>query len=253
MAYANNDGVKIYYEVVGKGPPLLLHHPFACDHTSWSRPDENWVEALQDDFTLIIMDARGHGFSDKPHSPEDYQLVKMASDVVAVLDDLQSEKAHFLGYSMGGVTGFGLACHFPERFNSFVLGGANPEDDIGEPNPFIPFLKQGPEAFIGMIERMSGRPISPWWKKILLVADYEAWTALQEEASIEVCGMEAMLPSVKVPTLIYAGDEDFGYDGAKRASELMPNATFLSLHGDHLTPYLSEVMPHTKKLVQDVG
>jgi pimeloyl-ACP methyl ester carboxylesterase len=252
MVYANNDGVKIYYEVVGEGPPLLLHHPFACDHTAWSNPEENWVEALQDDFTLIIIDARGHGVSDKPHNPEDYMLMKQVSDVIAVLDDLHLDKVHFLGYSMGGGIGFGLACHAPERFHSFVLGGASAEDDpTDEPNPMLPFFKQGPEAVIGMIEGMSGRPISVTWNNILLRSDYEAFSAMLETK--EQCGMEAMLPSVEVPCLIYAGDEDLGYAGAKHASELMPNAIFLLLHGNHTTPYLSEALPRIKKFLQEVG
>lgn len=254
MAYANNNGVKIYYEVIGDGQPLLMHHAFATDHTAWSNPDENWVAALKDDFSLILMDARGHGLSDKPHKPEDYQLMKQVSDVIAVLDHLHLKKVHFLGYSMGGGIGFGLACHFQGRFKSFVLGGANAEDSPpGEVNPFVPYLEQGPEAFIGMIEEMSGKPISPTWKRILQAGDYEAWTAMQIEAGKEVCGMEAMLPSVRVPTLIYIGDKDFGFAGAKHASELMPNATFVMLHGIHTDPYLKQAMPHIKRFLREAG
>jgi hypothetical protein len=53
--------------------------------------------------------------------------------------------------------------------------------------------------------------------------------------------------------LIYAGDEDSGFSGAKRASELMPNATFLPLKGIHTTPYLDQALPQIKKFLQEVG
>lgn len=252
VTIANNNGVKIYYDVIGKGPPLLLHHAFATDHTGWSNPDENWVAALKEDFTLILMDARGHGESDKFHKPEDYLAIKQASDVIAILDDLHLKKAHFLGYSMGGGVGFGLACYFQERFYSFVLGGSSAEDDTStEPNPILPFFRQGAQATIEMIEGMSNRPISERWKNILQKSDFEALSACLE--SKEKLCMETLLPSVKVPTMIYVGDKDFAYEGAKRASELIPNGVFLPLQGDHMTPYLEQAIPHIKKFLKELG
>jgi pimeloyl-ACP methyl ester carboxylesterase len=248
VAYANNDGIRIYYEVIGKGQPLLLHHAFGWDHTYWSNQDENWVEALQNDCSLILMDARGHGASDKPHDPKEYQLSKLVSDVIAVLDDLDIERVHFLGYSMGGRVGFGLACYATQRFFSFVLGGTGAADDLTEePHPWIPIYRQGSEAVIHMIEEMGNKPVSPSRRKILQSNDYEALTAMLELK--ERCGLETILPSISVPALIYAGDKDPAYSDAKRASELMPNATFLSLHGDHLTSYLPSAMPLIKRFV----
>jgi len=61
---------------------------------------------LKDDYQLILIDARGHGASDKPHDPEAYRTETMVADVVSVLNDLNIEKAHFLGYSMGGQIGW---------------------------------------------------------------------------------------------------------------------------------------------------
>lgn len=252
MPYANNNGVKIYYDVVGKGPPLLIHHGFSGDHTAWSDTEENWVDAIKDDFSLILMDARGHGLSDKFYNPDDYLTGKQASDVIAVLDDLHLKKVNFLGYSMGGGIGFYLACYFPERFISFVLGGSNAEDDTStEPNPMLPYFKKGPQATIELIEEMSNRPISECWKSILLKSDFEALSTMLETK--EQLGLEAMLPSVKIPILIYVGDIDHAYEGAKRASELMPNATLLTLHGNHMTPYLEKALPHIRKFLKNVG
>ncbi len=254
MPYADNGGIRIYYEVVGKGQPLILHHGFSLDHTGWSdtNKDWDWVGALQNDFTLILMDSRGHGASDKPHDPMEYQGMKQASDVIAVLDDLGLEKAHFLGYSMGGGIGFVLACYMPERFHSFVLGGANAEDQFSdEPNPMIPVFKQGSEAVIALFEQLMNGPLPSRWRTTLLANDNEALIACLELN--ERMGMEEILPTVNLPCLIYVGNEDLSYKGAKRASELMPHATFISLHGGHMTPYLPLVLPHIRKFLKKAG
>ena len=252
MPYANNGGIKIYYEVVGKGQPLVLHHGFTLDHTSWSDVSKewDWAGALKDNFTLILMDSRGHGASDKPHDPMEYQGMKQASDVIAVLDDLGLAKAHFLGYSMGGGIGFVLACYMPQRFYSFVLGGASAEDS-NVPNPLIPIFKQGPDAVIALFEGSMNGPLPPNWRDTLLANDYEALITCAEFN--ERMGMEAILPSVNVPCLIFAGDEDGIYNGAKRASELIPNATFISLHGGHMTPYMPLILPSVRKFLKKAG
>jgi len=167
-----------------------------------------------------------------------------------VLDDLGLAKAHFLGYSMGGGIGFVLACYMPQRFYSFVLGGASAEDS-NVPNPLIPIFKQGPDAVIALFEGSMNGPLPPNWRDTLLANDYEALITCAEFN--ERMGMEAILPSVNVPCLIFAGDEDGIYNGAKRASELIPNATFISLHGGHMTPYMPLILPSVRKFLKKAG
>jgi pimeloyl-ACP methyl ester carboxylesterase len=133
MPYCDNEGVSIYYEVEGEGPPLVLLHGLSGSLELWR--DAGYVEALKDDYQIILIDARGHGKSDKPHDPEAYRLDLMVADVVAVLDDLQLGKAHFLGFSMGGLIGWGIAKHTPERFHSLLI-----QDNpcmISTPTPFL--------------------------------------------------------------------------------------------------------------------
>jgi pimeloyl-ACP methyl ester carboxylesterase len=85
-----------------------------------------YVDSLKKDYRLIPMDIRGHGGSDKPHDPEAYKFKLLAADVVAVMDDAKISKAHYLGYSLGGLIAFGLAKYSPKRFHSFIIGGAHP-------------------------------------------------------------------------------------------------------------------------------
>ncbi len=112
MPQANNDGLSIHYEVEGEGPPLVMHHGSFGSLDDWR--DFGYSDALKDRHQLILMDSRGHGKSGKPHDPAMYGLASRASDVIAVLDDLGSRKADFMGYSMGGWIGFGLAKYGPQ-------------------------------------------------------------------------------------------------------------------------------------------
>ncbi len=85
MPYATNDGVRISYEREGSGPPIVLQHGFTRSLEGWR--DSGYVAALRDDYELILVDARGHGKSDKPHDPAAYTLDKRVGDILAVLDD----------------------------------------------------------------------------------------------------------------------------------------------------------------------
>ena len=107
MPYARNEGVRIHYEVEGEGPPLVLQHGFSESVVDWY--ETGYVKALKPDYRLILIDARGHGDSDKPHDPEAYLLNRRVGDVTAVLDALDIATAVYWGYSMGGWIGFGMA------------------------------------------------------------------------------------------------------------------------------------------------
>ena len=104
MPYADNQGVRIHYEVEGNGPPLVLQHGFTDSLQTWY--DLGYVEALKAGHRLILIDARGHGASDKPHEPKAYRSERNAANVVAVLQELEIPHAHFFGYSMGGWIAF---------------------------------------------------------------------------------------------------------------------------------------------------
>jgi len=70
MPYANNRGVQIRYEVEGAGPPLILQHGFTCSIEDWY--EGGYVAVLKADHRLVLVDARGHGGSDKPRDSAAY-------------------------------------------------------------------------------------------------------------------------------------------------------------------------------------
>jgi len=117
------DGVRIAFESLGHGPPVLLIHGFASSRAqNWHTPQ--WYKTLNGaGFSVIAMDFRGHGDSDKPHDPADYEMDKLAADALAVMDASTHEPVFLMGYSMGGFISMRLLLTVPQRVRKVVLGG----------------------------------------------------------------------------------------------------------------------------------
>jgi pimeloyl-ACP methyl ester carboxylesterase len=99
--YFESGGVRLHFTDEGSGPPVVLLHGFAVNaDLNWRLPGV--TQALTPEFRVISLDLRGHGLSGKPHEPEQYGRL-MADDVIALLDHLGIEKAHVVGYSLGGI------------------------------------------------------------------------------------------------------------------------------------------------------
>ena len=120
--FFDSNGVKIHYIVEGEGEPVVLVHGFTANiQTQWGLP--GIINKLKKDYQVIALDNRGHGKSDKPHDPKEYGA-EMVNDVTRLMDHLKLEKAHVVGYSMGGfMTNYLLNTH-PERLITATLGGA---------------------------------------------------------------------------------------------------------------------------------
>jgi pimeloyl-ACP methyl ester carboxylesterase len=124
MPYVSNQGVRIHYEVEGHGPPLVLQHGLTSSIRHWRL--SGYVKELSSDYSLILVDARGHDDSGKPYDSQAYSAELMTGDIAAVMDCLGVEKASYWGYSMGGKIGFQLPRHYLSRFTSYIIGGMSP-------------------------------------------------------------------------------------------------------------------------------
>lgn len=121
MAYAlTSDKVKLYFEEVGRGTPILFVHEFAGDHRSW----EPQLREFGKRYRCITYAARGYKPSDVPADPAVYSYQHVMRDAIAVLDHLKIEQVHLIGLSMGGYTALQAALNYPGRVRSLVLAGA---------------------------------------------------------------------------------------------------------------------------------
>src|ERR1700754_4416007 len=110
-----------HHEVTGDGPPLVLSNSLGTTLEMWNPQ----VKALEEQFTVIRYDTRGHGASELPDGP--YDIEDVGRDVLDLLDHLEIERAHFAGLSLGGMTGQWLAINAPERLDRLVLLCTSPK------------------------------------------------------------------------------------------------------------------------------
>jgi pimeloyl-ACP methyl ester carboxylesterase len=123
MPSFHHGDVEIAYLDEGEGDPILLVHGFASSkNVNWVYP--TWVSELKKHGRRVIaLDNRGHGDSAKFYDPEAYHLGIMATDVSALMDHLNIERADMMGYSMGSRMTAMLARSQPQRLRSAILGG----------------------------------------------------------------------------------------------------------------------------------
>lgn len=123
MQFLSHDGFNLAYIDEGEGDPIILIHGFSSTHiVNWVAT--GWVKTLRDaGYRVIALDNRGHGKSTKSHDREDYRLEKMAADVAALLDHLDIDRAHIMGFSMGARISAVFALEYPKRAASVILGG----------------------------------------------------------------------------------------------------------------------------------
>jgi pimeloyl-ACP methyl ester carboxylesterase len=257
MPYAENGGVRVYYEVEGEGQPLVLHAGFMQRLQDWRREDVAVAQVLRDDYRLILMDPRGHGRSDKPHDAAAYHVETRVRDITAVLDAEGINRAHYWGYSMGGGAGFGLGIYAPDRVRSLILGGTSPyATDRPDNAGVVAELRQGTmEDFVAAMEARVGSPLPPEARAGWLANDPLALAA-SADASATQPDLGARIAEITAPTLIYAGDQDAPFAGARRAAEAIPGATFVALSGlNHALAFRTReaILPHVRAFLARVG
>src|SRR6266404_2366351 len=114
MPYSNASGVKIWYEVKGDGPAMVLIHANPFDHDLWMYQSAHFSTW----FKVVGIDIRGYGRSSKVTTP--YALKDMANDVVGVMQDLGLSRAVLGGCSVGSGIALLLALDRPDLFDAVI-------------------------------------------------------------------------------------------------------------------------------------
>ncbi len=122
MAYLDRDGVKLYYEVHGAGPALLLTHGYASSSRMWT----GQIEILAPHFQLILWDMRGHGRSDYPADQDAYSEETTLDDMAALLDAVQTPSAVIGGLSLGGYMSLAFHRLWPDRVRALLIIDTGP-------------------------------------------------------------------------------------------------------------------------------
>ena len=234
MPYLQRDGVRIYYEDQGTGPPVLLTHGYTATLRMW----DPQVAALADRCRIICWDMRGHGASDSPDDPAAYSHEATVADMSAILDACAVERAVIGGLSLGGFMSLLFHLAHPERVRALMLFDTGPgykkDDARAQWNRLaegyaLRFETQGLAALGAGTE--------------VRVATHRSAQGLAHAARGMLAQSDARviesLPRITVPTLLVAGSEDkpflpaMDYMAAK-----IPGATKLVIEGAGHAPNL---------------
>ncbi len=114
--------ITYYVEIRGKGSPLLFLHGFTGSSQNWLPI----VSMFEDAYQCILIDILGHGRTDSPPDSSLYDIEKVSSDIISILDELLIDNVTIIGYSMGGRLALALAVNYPKRINKLILESSSP-------------------------------------------------------------------------------------------------------------------------------
>jgi pimeloyl-ACP methyl ester carboxylesterase len=239
----DSNGVSINYFEEGRGTPVILVHGLGVNAQS------NWVvpgifHTLAQHYRVIAFDLRGHGLSDKPTDPKAYGA-EMAEDIVRLMDNLHIQKAHVIGYSLGGFIVIKLLATHPDRLLSAAPCGAGWTADISKDLMLLDQVADDLDQGKGF-DRLT-RYLQPTGQKenalniaftntaMKTINDVPAVTAsIRGMKDLQVS--EAQLHDNKVPTLAVIGQKDPLKKFADQMCGVMSNVTYFVAPGaDHLT------------------
>jgi pimeloyl-ACP methyl ester carboxylesterase len=211
MGIARGSGLRIYYELVGTGRPLVLLHGSLGSTESWRMA--GYTEGLADRYQLILVDLRGHGRSERPAAARSYLTPALASDVVAVLDDLELESAALFGWSRGGEAALAAGAFHPGRVEAVAIVGARADlvgfQDVPPPSAkdarsIAARLGRRGTSFLEAELIEQGRPE---WAKAIARADPKAMAALWRAQTL-VTPTDKRLRDLTQPILAIWGEQE---------------------------------------------
>ncbi len=228
MSDAIANGVRLHYEIKGKGPTVLLLHPIGLDLSCWAPQ----VDALSADFRVLALDFRGHGQSEM--SPPPYSLELFADDVHQLLHMTGAGPAHVVGLSLGGMVAQTLGLTYSNDVLSLVLA-----DTVCTltPEGRAAMVERGTAAERGGMEVVVEPTLERWFTsnlagsevvrlcRLRLLADsVDAWAATWR--AISEIDAAPRLHEIRVPALVMTGELDVSSppERARVIAERIPGA-----------------------------
>ncbi len=224
QGYVEHDGARIWYATYGTGSPVLLLHGGLGNSGNWGHQ----IPALvQSGYRAILIDSRGHGRSTRDPRPYTYEL--MASDVLAVMDTLNLEKAAFIGWSDGACIALILAAQSPQRVNGVFFFACNMDPSGTKEFKLTP-----------VIERCMARHIKDYAEQSSTPANFNEFAdavGLMQRTQPNYSVND--LAQIRVPVAIVQSeyDEFIKHEHAEYLSRSIPNAQLITLQGvSHFAP-----------------
>lgn len=202
----------LHYRLSGPehAPVLVLSNSLGTDFHMWRAQHE----ALSQHFRVLNYDVRGHGRSRL--IDEEFTLAALGQDVLALLDRLDIERAHFCGISMGGLTGLWLGTHAPQRLQKLVV--ANSAARIGEARAW---QTRADSVRHGGMGELAASAAERWFSPAFRVAQQAEVERLSNQLrqtspegyarcceALAQADLRQQLAAINCPVLLIAGTED---------------------------------------------
>ncbi|MFX0023515.1 MAG: alpha/beta fold hydrolase [Candidatus Hermodarchaeota archaeon] len=253
--FADINGLKICYEILGEGDPVLLVHGFGSKKESWIAQ----FKPLSEHFKVIRFDNRGAGKSDRPKGS--YTMGIFADDTAGFLDFLKIDKVHIIGWSLGGMIVQNFVLKYPDLVNKMVLINTN----YGTPD------ESGPIAYRNMrlnnLKAKQEDPEKAFWKSIR--ADYYIAfrKQLEAEPSKKWYGLWSAEDLIKESMIDPSTEEDINAQANAlnthytfdRLNEIKNESLLITSTHDRVTPKLvmeemhKEIPNSTLKVLDKAG
>ena len=209
--YVDVGDAKIYYEVYGKGKPLVILHGGIAGSTYEMA---ELIDQFSKYYQVIAISTRGHGKSGIGTKPHTYE--QKAKDAVAVLNQVTKDSVTVFGFSDGGYTGYYLASMFPERVKQMVIIGA------GETHP-------GDYKINLKVSDMMKLDKVYWEQQLRLMPEPGRLQEMFDkvsDASAKMLVSKDFFATIKCPVLVMSGNHDqfLSTERVVNASKMIPNA-----------------------------
>jgi len=262
MPFASSGDVKLYYEVIGQGDPLVLIMGYGHHALHWGDLPQQFAK---NNCQIVVMDNRGTGRSDKVNAP--ISIAMMADDVCRVMDAAGLKKASVFGVSMGGLIAQVFAFNHPDRLNNLVLGctfpgGSHtvPTDPEGmrilfdyeymqkmtlEQRSMTVFKFFCSDEYIE-----SNRTAFEYYHKVTTDYPTPLFVFKRQAEAIAAEDTWDRLPDIKSPTMIISGTDDHlvNFKNSELLKERIPGAE-LTLLQDKKHGFFIEAMDSTRIFV----
>jgi 3-oxoadipate enol-lactonase len=231
------NGITFHCEIEGpEGAPwLVFSNSLATDLRMW----DDQAEALKSRFRILRYDHRGHGATDAPAGR--YDFATLIADVVALYDELDISRAHFVGLSMGGMTALGLAEQHPTRVDRVVVSdctGASTPAGAQQWEERIQVAKtQGMEALVEPT-------VSRWFSPDTLAGNPPALNKVREmirttpvngfvgcAAALSNFDFRPGLGDIRAQALFVCGTKDVALGGLKQLHASVAGSRLVELEG----------------------
>lgn len=241
MPMIDADGCLLNVSVEGRdgGPTIMLSNSLGATMQMW----EPQMAALTKLYRVVRYDRRGHGKSGVPAGP--YSMERFGKDVLAILDDLNIERVHWCGLSMGGMVGQWLGANAPERIDRMIL--ANTSCYYPDPTNWLNRIKAVSD---GGIAAIADAVIAAWltedyrdrepkiaarMKAMLMATPVQGYVACCE--ALSRLDQRDLLPQIKTPTLVIAGRHDMAtpVEASVFIRSHIPNASMTLLDAAHIS------------------